>query len=685
MTDEAAESRRPATAEPAGQSQHPLPGSAPSAADDSPPAADSPPATGDSRPAAAPAGAEAPATPPPPAMPAPKAMPAPAPMPAPPSMPAGTPPADPPPAAGPAARTPTGSPTAETPAAAPSRPTDPPPAPGGPPPSGPPPGGPGGPPGGTGGPPPGGPGGFPPWGAGPTRGAFASRYGLVRPRDGRYLAGVCAAIGRATNTDPILWRVLLAVLGFFGGIGILVYVAVWLLTPAEGDSTSPVESMLGRGRSSMSPVTVIVLGVLVAVMFGFIVTDSFRAVMLGTAVLIGGALLLNRNSAGPPPNGPGGGGAPPPAAPPGGGPGPGVPPYPGPAAAPYPGPAPVFPPGPVPPAPATGGVHAAYQPAGHHTPPGAAASPDLTKSPVAAGPPDLTKSRPVPPAHPPTVGSPSPYVSETAPSPAGTDRTAVTAVLPPVWPAGPPVSVPPPPLGPGGGYRPPFAPHGPYAGAGPLPPVPPKPVKPPKPPKERSPLGAATFSMIFVLLGLLALLQVAGVVSPGPSAYFAVVLATIAVGLLVGAWFGRARWLIALGLVAAAALGFTTMVESYNDGRPDQAVVVWSPTSHDELATRYSNTFGDATLDLRSVDFSGQDTQITVDVALGTVTVLVPPQVDVVAVTNIGAGDARVFGQRWSGIDSNNREVRDLGADGTGGGDLRLYLNVKAGDVEVRR
>ena len=94
------------------------------------------------------------------------------------------------------------------------------------------------------------PGGYPP----PSGGAsFTSRYGLVRPRHGRYLAGVCAAIGRATNTDPVLWRVLLAVLGFFGGVGILVYVAAWLIIPGEGDTASPIESMLGRGRSSMSP------------------------------------------------------------------------------------------------------------------------------------------------------------------------------------------------------------------------------------------------------------------------------------------------------------------------------------------------------------------------------------------------------------------------------------------------
>ncbi|MGN9766059.1 PspC domain-containing protein [Micromonospora sp. SD12] len=514
--------------------------------------------------------------------------------------------------------------------------------------------------GGAGAPPPPGPGPGPQ----PSFGGagFTSRYGLVRPRDGRYLAGVCAAIGRATNTDPVLWRVLLAVLGFFGGIGILVYVTAWLIIPGEGDSASPVESMLGRGRSSMSPVTVIVLSILVAISFGYIVTDAFRAVLLGATILVGGALLLNRDNRGAQqaPVGPVSPGAPP---------GP-VPPVTHPAPVAYAAPPTVtVPPGagpvPAPPATATQAAWSAPVP----TPPadqtaGLPAWPPAAPA-APARPSTGTPTAGWPPA-PPTSGWPAP----TSGWPAATSGAPARPVAPPLPP----------------GYRPPFAPHGPYAAQTPVPPAPPKPrVKPPKRPRERSPLGAVTFSLIFLALGVVAVVDLLDVFDVGASAYFAATLATIGFGLLVGTWFGRARWLIALGVVAAAALGVATVAESYDRIRGVDGNVTWAPTDHRDLALRYENSFGDTVLDLRAVDFDKKNTEITVAVNFGECTVVVPPNVDVTTVADVNAGDALVFGKRSGGLAGELRETTDLGPDGTGGGALRLYIHVNAGNLEVTR
>lgn len=495
---------------------------------------------------------------------------------------------------------------------------------------------------------------------------FTSRYGLVRPREGRYLAGVCAAIGRATNTDPVLWRVLLAVLGFFGGIGILVYVAAWLIIPNEGDTASPVESMLGRGRSSMSPVTVIVLGILVAASFAYIVTDAFRAVLLGAAILVAGALLLNRDGRNPRPGTPAG---PPPAAPSGNPAGPVVPPVTWPApsygAAPSTGPAatpPMFGTGPGYATATTGATPTVTIPA-YDAPPTSATQPVSGVGPVSGQPAGTTAAQPGwPSTAMPSAGWPSAPVSSTPAAPAG-------------YPTAPPPS----------GYRPPFAPHGPYASPTPAAPPPPKPPKPPKRPKERSPLGAVTFSLIFLVLGLVALLDLLDVFAISASAYFAAALATIALGLLVGTWFGRARWLIALGLVTAAALGTATVAESYDRIRGVDGAVTWAPTDYRDLADRYENSFGDAVLDLRGIDFAKRDSQVTVAVNFGQATVVVPPNVDVTTVADVNAGDATVFGNRSGGLDGRLRESTDVGADGPGGGTLRLYIHVNAGNLEVTR
>jgi phage shock protein PspC (stress-responsive transcriptional regulator) len=556
----------------------------------------------------------------------------------------------PPPSAGtPSGDAPPG--TAPPPGDAPPPSTAPPP--GGPPPGDPPPPSTAPPPGG---PPPGGyagAAGWPPAGSG-----FATRYGLVRPRQGRYVAGVCAAIGRATNTDPVLWRVLLVVLGFFGGIGVLVYLAAWLLIPSEGDTASPLEAMFGRGRSNTPPLVAIILAIMVALMFGFVVTDGFRAALLGAAVLIGGALLLGRKSDHPATTPPAAPGPPPPgAAYPGSGAAPSAwaHPTPGPPAA--AGPSPPGPPpqsGPFPP----GAFPAAAAPAfGPGQPrddlPGAAWT-----TPSANVPPE--------PGSVPAAGS--------VPA-SGPGEPTITAPLPPP-PAGQQAS----------GYRPPVAPYRPYArGANPPPPPPPPAL--PRPPRERSPLGAATFSMVLVALGLVTALDVANVINPGPSGYFAAALAVVALGLLVGAWLGRARWLIALGLVLSAALGVATIAESADVARLRNrgGTIVWAPRSYAELEPRYDQSFGEATLDLTDVDFTDHEGDVDVTITAGNVDVELPDEVDVTVALRVRAGDAVVFGRNFSGVNVDTTRVSDDGVDGPGGGRLRINLRVNAGHAEVRR
>ncbi len=63
--------------------------------------------------------------------------------------------------------------------------------------------------------------------------AFA-RQGLVRPRHGRVVAGVCAGIARRIGLGPWLTRLLfLLVNTLIPGSFLIVYIVLWVLMPDE--------------------------------------------------------------------------------------------------------------------------------------------------------------------------------------------------------------------------------------------------------------------------------------------------------------------------------------------------------------------------------------------------------------------------------------------------------------------
>jgi phage shock protein PspC (stress-responsive transcriptional regulator) len=100
--------------------------------------------------------------------------------------------------------------------------------------------------GGGGGEPPGGGGGEEPPGGGaeppgdepPTEplgeGGAPSPKRLTRTRDDRVIAGVAGGLGRYFDVDPMIFRIGFAVAAFFGGAGVLAYLAAVLFVPEEG-------------------------------------------------------------------------------------------------------------------------------------------------------------------------------------------------------------------------------------------------------------------------------------------------------------------------------------------------------------------------------------------------------------------------------------------------------------------
>ena len=74
---------------------------------------------------------------------------------------------------------------------------------------------------------------------------------LVRRREDRMLAGVCAGFADYFSLDVTLVRVIWAVVSLItGGVGVLAYLAAWVIIPAEDEKTSIVQNMFGKKQNA---------------------------------------------------------------------------------------------------------------------------------------------------------------------------------------------------------------------------------------------------------------------------------------------------------------------------------------------------------------------------------------------------------------------------------------------------
>ncbi len=65
---------------------------------------------------------------------------------------------------------------------------------------------------------------------------------------GRKIFGVCSMLAVNTSVPVLAWRVLFVILTLYHGLGLIAYLAVWLLTPYEKNGRSPIERIIRACR-----------------------------------------------------------------------------------------------------------------------------------------------------------------------------------------------------------------------------------------------------------------------------------------------------------------------------------------------------------------------------------------------------------------------------------------------------
>ena len=101
--------------------------------------------------------------------------------------------------------------------------------------------------------------------------------------------------GEYFDVDPVIFRVTLAVLAFFGGIGIIAYAAAWLLIPEAGSPTTRLETWLRGQHSPRRRDAAIVIAVLILLSLflnGFLFAHRYNAYRFNGLVIVVAAVLL---------------------------------------------------------------------------------------------------------------------------------------------------------------------------------------------------------------------------------------------------------------------------------------------------------------------------------------------------------------------------------------------------------
>lgn len=135
---------------------------------------------------------------------------------------------------------------------------------------------------------------------------------LRRSSSDKMIAGVCGGLGEYFDVDPLIFRLIFAVMIIFGGTGILAYIILWILIPEDNEQrdTKDLGENIKKGADKMAKeikdtnvhgnsrfvagAIILTIGVI------FLINNFFPFFGLGIRklwpliiIVIGGSILLN--------------------------------------------------------------------------------------------------------------------------------------------------------------------------------------------------------------------------------------------------------------------------------------------------------------------------------------------------------------------------------------------------------
>lgn len=200
-------------------------------------------------------------------------------------------------------------------------------------------------------------------------------------------------------------------------------------------------------------------------------------------------------------------------------------------------------------------------------------------------------------------------------------------------------------------------------------------------PRERSILGRVTVSLLLLGGGIgLAVAQASDeVTGRDVEAWFGGGLVLVGLALVVGAWWGRARPLIAMGVILTIGAATASVLDVPLRGGIGERR--WTPLVASEVRPEYRLGVGDAVLDLTELG-DVDDLSTDVSLTIGKLRVIVPRDATVDVDAHTALGELVVFDRQSDGTDLDESFV-SRGSELGPRIDLDVRLGV--GELEVLR
>jgi phage shock protein PspC (stress-responsive transcriptional regulator) len=214
-------------------------------------------------------------------------------------------------------------------------------------------------------------------------------------------------------------------------------------------------------------------------------------------------------------------------------------------------------------------------------------------------------------------------------------------------------------------------------GSLPLPAAPP----PPRARRERSRLGWFTIGVLLVMLGIAATLDLADVLRITLVQYLALALSVLGIGLLVGTWMGRARWLVVPCTLLIPFVLTASLIEVPFTGRSGD--LYYNPTSAQAVEREYNMVAGRLLLDLRNLKQGAEPIPIRLTAVAGVIEILVPEGTPMEIRARVGAGHIELFGRSYDGVKVDVRRTFP-GAKPEAPVMIRIDAETSLGAVHVR-